>query len=133
MQAGADLSGETTPTASQARPPEPADEVAVAVTASAPTSPVEAAGSPPANGNAENGGWPDEAAEAAFLAEARNRGDLPGPAQPAADAPPEAEAPLPSLDELVPRIPPTVREALDELFRAKFVRVVRVPPEALKR
>lgn len=44
----------------------------------------------------------------------------------------EPDAPLPKLDELVKRIPPTVRETLDELFRAKFVSVKRVDRAALK-
>ena len=39
---------------------------------------------------------------------------------------------LPPLDELVKRIPAETREALDDLFRAKFVRVVRVPKKALE-
>jgi hypothetical protein len=44
----------------------------------------------------------------------------------------ETPAKLPSLDELVQRIPPDVRELMDELFRAKFVRVQRVPKKALQ-
>ena len=47
-------------------------------------------------------------------------------------APEDANAPLPSLDELVKRIPPDVREALDDLFRVKFVGVQRVSPSSLK-
>jgi hypothetical protein len=39
---------------------------------------------------------------------------------------------LPPLEGLVGRIPPGVRDALDELFRAKFTLVRRVPPSALK-
>jgi hypothetical protein len=39
---------------------------------------------------------------------------------------------LPSLDSLVNRIPPEVRAALDDLFRAKFTAVRRVPEKALK-
>lgn len=42
-------------------------------------------------------------------------------------------APLPALDSLVQRIPPHVRETLDDLFRARFVAVKRVPERALKR
>jgi len=38
----------------------------------------------------------------------------------------------PALDELVERIPTGVRELLDELFRARFVRVSRVPAALLK-
>jgi len=39
---------------------------------------------------------------------------------------------LPPMEELVKRIPPAAREALDELFRAKFTGVKRVPAKALK-
>jgi hypothetical protein len=39
---------------------------------------------------------------------------------------------LPPLDELVKRIPPEVRETLEDLFRARFVTVKRVPKKALK-
>lgn len=42
------------------------------------------------------------------------------------------ETPLPSLDELVKRIPTATRETLDELFRAKFVSVKRVDKSVLK-
>ena len=49
-----------------------------------------------------------------------------------ASAPEAADAPLPSLDELVKRIPPDVRETLDELFRVKFVGVMRASPSSLK-
>jgi hypothetical protein len=35
---------------------------------------------------------------------------------------------LPPLDELVARIPAPVREILDDLFRARFTTVRRVPP-----
>lgn len=44
------------------------------------------------------------------------------------DAPPKT---TPSLDALVERIPAAVRETLEELFRARFVKVVRVPKSAL--
>jgi hypothetical protein len=77
--------------------------------------------------------WPGEADEASFLSEGRVRGDelliaaAPPPAEEAGAAPD-----LPPLDELVARIPAEVREALDDLFRAKFVRVRRVIPTSLK-
>jgi hypothetical protein len=45
---------------------------------------------------------------------------------------PAAEAPLPSLDELVKRIPAEVRETLDDLFRVKYVSVKRISPSSLK-
>ena len=44
----------------------------------------------------------------------------------------EKETPLPALDELVQRLSPETRELLDDLFRAKFVTVRRVPKQALK-
>ena len=66
-----------------------------------------------------------------MLSELRSRG---GTAQPAAtEAVEEIETKaLPPLDELVKRLSPEVRDALDDLFRAKFVRVARVPRKALK-
>lgn len=73
--------------------------------------------------------WPDESAEAAFLAETRAAG-VPTSAAPEVES--GKSPPLPPLDELVQRVPPEVREALDELFRARFVTVKRVPKTALK-
>jgi hypothetical protein len=64
--------------------------------------------------------WP-EGSEAAPEGEKQN-----------AAAPEVANAPLPSLDELVKRIPADVRETLDDLFRVKFTSVKRVPPTSLK-
>ena len=77
--------------------------------------------------------WPDESAESAFLAEARERGEPVVVAKPTADAVEEPESKtLPSLDELVQRIPADVRETLEDLFRARFITVKRVPKKALK-
>ncbi|MBP6508311.1 MAG: hypothetical protein KA257_12170 [Opitutaceae bacterium] len=77
--------------------------------------------------------WPDESAEAAFLSEAKVRGEATATDTPATtEETPEASAPLPALDELVKRIPAEVREAMDEHFRAKFVKVQRVPKKALR-
>ena len=78
--------------------------------------------------------WPDEAAETMFMADARTRGE---PAELSAGAATEAAEELdsrglPPIDGLVQRIPPEVREALDDLFRAKFTTVRRVPRKALK-
>ena len=79
----------------------------------------------------ETAPWPTEADEAAFRA-----------GEPAAEAgatilvvpatPPQDDRPLPALDSLVARVPAEVREALDDLFRAKFTVVKRVPASALK-
>jgi len=43
-----------------------------------------------------------------------------------------ATAPLPPMEDLVQRIPVPARELLEELFRARFVTVKRVPKAALK-
>ena len=76
--------------------------------------------------------WPDEAAEAAFLADTTR-----GTSQSAAgkrEAPVHEEvlAPLPKLDELINRIPVESRELLEELFRAKFTTVRRIKQSDLK-
>ena len=81
----------------------------------------------------EESGWPDAAAESAFLAEARSRGELPAPKPAPSEEVEEAEAgPLPPMEKMMERIPPPVREMLDDLFRARFVRVARIPRRALK-
>jgi hypothetical protein len=41
-----------------------------------------------------------------------------------------SKEPLPELDALVARLPAEVRETLDELFRARFVSVKRLPSRA---
>ena len=71
---------------------------------------------------------PGEAEEAAFLAEQR----LMEPAGPGPAEPEEAPADLPPLEDLVARVPAPTRALMDELFRAKFVTVRRVPRSALK-
>ena len=73
--------------------------------------------------------WPGMADEASFLAEQRGQGIVP-PAGPANE--PTDLSPLPSLDELVQRIPAEARAALDDLFRAKFSGVRRVSKKSLK-
>ena len=78
---------------------------------------------------------PSEAEEAVMLAN-RNNGTASQDTVPAglglvAEVE-ETPAKLPPLDDLVQRIPPGVRELMDELFRAKFVRVQRVPKKALQ-
>jgi len=91
-----------------------------------PSTPVEAA--PPGESDPA---WPDESAEAQFLAGARERGEAvsatPTPAAEPEAAETELAGPMPELDDLVARLPPAVRETLDELFRARFVRVTRLP------
>lgn len=77
--------------------------------------------------------WPDESIESAFLAEARERGETAVVKPPETDVADESDTKaLPPLNELVERIPPGVREVLDDLFRARFVAVRRVPKRALK-
>jgi hypothetical protein len=80
-----------------------------------------------------SGAWPDESAESAFLAEARDRGETATPAKVRSETADEVDTKaLPALNDLVQRIPANVRETLDELFRARFVSVKRVPKKALK-
>ncbi len=87
----------------------------------------------PVSGSVEAVGWPDESAEAAFWAEARERGEVrPGREESEAEPAAETTTALPPLDGLVDRVPAEVKAALDELFRARFVRVTRVPRRALK-
>lgn len=75
----------------------------------------------------------DEAAESAFRAEARERGETVTASRAVAETVEETEkGALPPLDELVKKIPAEVRETLEDLFRAKFVKVQRVPKKALK-
>lgn len=90
-----------------------------------------AAGTPAVADEAASG-WPDDAAESAFRAEARERGEsVPSPS---ASEVPEVVDPktLPSLDSLVQRIPGPVRDSLEDLFRARFVKVDRIAAKVLK-
>lgn len=78
--------------------------------------------------------WPDEAAESAMVSELRDRGEFtPVASSRAAEINEEAETTaLPPLNQLVEKIPTEVRETLEDLFRARFVTVKRVPKKALK-
>jgi hypothetical protein len=75
--------------------------------------------------------WPiDESGEAMFAAAVR----VPPAARVAAAptvATDESKVALPALDTLVHRIPAEVRETLEDLFRAKFTAVRRVPAQFL--
>ncbi len=73
------------------------------------------------------GNAPTAEDEAAFLAEQGEAVPVPR-----ITAEPVAAEPLPPLDELVARIPAEARQLMEELFRAKFVTVKRVPGTALK-
>ncbi|HRE07092.1 MAG TPA: hypothetical protein PKX00_15875 [Opitutaceae bacterium] len=54
-------------------------------------------------------------------------------AAPRREAAGEAEnLPTPPLDGLIERIPAPVRELMDELFRARYVKVTRIPAAVLK-
>jgi hypothetical protein len=76
---------------------------------------------------------PSAEEEAAMLAVDRTTEEFYG-------APPKAEniepepggAPLPPMEDLVKRIPAPARELMEELFRARFVTVKRMPKAALK-
>lgn len=89
----------------------------------------ESAGAP-ADDGAPSG--PAAGEEDAFLAEQRgsNGGEAPGTDGPGAA--PGGQAELPPLEDLVARIPAPTRQLVDELFRAKFYTVKRVPESALK-
>ena len=76
--------------------------------------------------------WPDETAESSFRSEARERGE-PMAGIKSRDEADETDAKaLPALNELVERIPREVRDALEDLFRARFTTVRRIPRRALK-
>ena len=90
---------------------------------------------PVATSSADDGApvGPSTEEEASFLAEQRETGGLPPPLQIARTETVEKEAgPLPPLEDLVNQIPAATRELMDQLFRAKFVTVRRIPESALK-
>lgn len=76
---------------------------------------------------------PGEAEEAALLAADAEAG-FPSPATDSSSPAtvPGSDDPLPALADLVNRIPGPTRDLLEELFRAKFVAVRRIPHSALK-
>ncbi len=76
--------------------------------------------------------FPDEEAEMAMRSELRARGEAPVAAVRREADDGEVAAPLPSLESLTARLGPEVRGVLDELFRARFTGVRRVPSRALK-
>lgn len=75
---------------------------------------------------------PSAEEEAAFLAEERENGYVPAPAGARLRAEEDAGGELPPLEDLVKRIPLATRDVMEELFRAKFVTVKRIPRAALK-
>ena len=84
---------------------------------------------PDALGSGADAPWPGMADEASFLADQRGQGIVPSTAP---SNEPTDLSPLPSLEELVQRIPAEARAALDDLFRAKFSGVRRVSKTSLK-
>jgi hypothetical protein len=76
--------------------------------------------------------WPGMADEASFLSEQRLQGVVPPSATAGLASEGTDLSPLPSLNELVQRIPAEARAALDDLFRAKFTGVRRVSKKSLK-
>ena len=48
------------------------------------------------------------------------------------ESPPEEKGSLPPMEDLVKRIPMPARDLMEELFRAKFITVKRLPQSALK-
>ncbi len=84
------------------------------------------------SGDTDEPSMPGEDTERAMLAELRERGEAPVRTKPVSAESDEKPVRLPPLDELVKRIPPNVRETLDELFRARFTGVRKVPADALK-
>lgn len=77
---------------------------------------------------------PSAEEEASLLSEQQANGAAFNPPSPALRAEAEAESAgdLPPLEDLVKRIPMPARDLMEELFRAKFVTVKRVPKSALK-
>ena len=49
-----------------------------------------------------------------------------------AESPPEEKGDLPPMEDLVQRIPAPTRALVEELFRARFVTVRRIPSGDLK-
>jgi hypothetical protein len=80
----------------------------------------------------ESAPWPGTTDEASFLADQRVQGVAVSVAPAGLANEPTDLSPLPSLEELVQRIPAEARAALDDLFRAKFTGVRRVSKKSLK-
>lgn len=74
---------------------------------------------------------PSSEEEAAFLAQEREMGIV-TPALSHEESPPEDKGELPPMEDLVKRIPAPARDLMEELFRARFVTVKRLPKSVLK-
>ena len=76
---------------------------------------------------------PSREEEAAFLSQDRASGEFHGGTPPSEHVEAESgDASLPPMEDLVKRIPGPARELMEELFRARFVTVKRLPKSALK-
>ncbi|MDI1248469.1 MAG: hypothetical protein PSV13_06255 [Lacunisphaera sp.] len=80
---------------------------------------------------AEAPAGPSSEEEAVLLAQEREMGII-TPALEHLEAPEEPKADLPPMEDLVNRIPAPARALMEELFRARFVTVKRMPKSALK-
>ncbi len=69
--------------------------------------------------------------EAAFLAQESEMGIV-TPALMHVESPPIEKGDFPPMEDLVKRIPMPTRDLMEELFRAKFITVRRMPRDALK-
>jgi hypothetical protein len=77
--------------------------------------------------------WPNAAVEDAMRAELAGRDVAqPKPKSRASKDDTLEGGPLPNLDDIIARIPDGVKATLDELYRAKFESVRRVPAAVLK-
>jgi hypothetical protein len=77
---------------------------------------------------------PSAEEEAAFLSSERENGGsaLAAPTVPAALYADDEKGELPPMEDLVKRIPAHARDLIEDLFRARFVTVKRIPKTALK-
>lgn|GEM_PF-2561507 len=87
---------------------------------------------PDGDGWASAPGGPRDEEESGYLAEPPDDDWGNGSTRQGGSIEVEPEAPLPGLDDLTKRISPKVMTAIDELFRAKFSKVQRVPKKCLK-
>ncbi len=74
---------------------------------------------------------PSSEEEAAFLAAEGGGSPVPLAASSTSDAE-EDTGELPPMEDLITRIPGAARELMEELFRARFITVKRIPKAALK-
>lgn len=85
------------------------------------------AGEPVVEDAGSEASWPTESAEASALADVRERGEDTVIASALSKVEEETvKKALPPLEQLTPRIPDQVKESMEELFRAKWTRVVRI-------